>query len=122
MESSLALGRERFLKTKETAGIEYSHEDERVWAAQFRELKVRYRAEDELQDLSVPGKIQLQDLVDLKHGAGGTVDLPGTIVEDIELSEEIGSERDDGNSVLTEMSSAELGLFKRCKETSKITA
>ena len=83
--------------------------------------KVIYRAEDGLQDLSIPGKIQLQDLVDLKDGARGTVDLPGIIVEDIELLEEIGSKRDDSDNVLTEMSSAELGLFKRCKETSKIT-
>ena len=68
----------------------------------------------------MPDKIQLQDLVDLKHKAKAIADLLRTIVEDIELSKELNSEKDDGNNIFTEISSVELGLFKRCKENSEI--
>lgn len=76
--------------------VEYDHKDERIWAAQFRRLKVEFIQQNKLP---LGQDILLDDLVDLGHGgmksAGLEVDEIGDIAfeddsyeEDLPMTEE----------------------------------
>lgn len=53
----------------------YHHEDERVWAAQFTQLSVRYSREP-VASADLPQRVPLHDLVDLKSGGMRNEDRP----------------------------------------------
>jgi len=101
--------------------MEYCHADERVWAAQFTALDVKYsRSVETTCNSALPGWISLRDLVDLGP-AGVRGDDGSNIQEDIEKFAEVrGLEEEgmsqlgkDGTSVLDSMLDVDWDLLNK---------
>jgi hypothetical protein len=102
------------------ANNEYLHRDERVWAAQFRELKVKYHGPRDGDDLLVPGVIKLKDLEDIPSGTRSGEPFPGDIAEVEDIAEELGCSLTETGGVAQQMPEDELELFARIANIARV--
>lgn len=106
------------VNSSSATGMSYHHTDERVWAAQFTQLSVKFTAKPESAD-DLPNRIPLRDVVDMKKGAVRA----GSQVTDFTLSGEsaeiYGLEEDDnsqlsGEDLVKRMQDVDWGMLSMC--------
>jgi hypothetical protein len=99
----------------------YAHQEERVWAAQFKELKVQFTSAP-ASSIELPNKIPLRDVVDIKSGAirAGSQSIDFTLSAG--YAEVCGVEDDDtelsGEELLERMQDVDWGLLNSCLASS----
>jgi len=97
--------------------MSYHHEDERVWAAQFTQLAVKFTPKPESID-DLPNRIPLRDVVDLKSAGVRAGSQPPDFTLTEEFAEICGLEEDNtpqssGEDLVKRMQDVDWGMLNK---------